>query len=130
MYLRAKFYIEIADKFFVLFLLSVPSCTPCKLELEMVTFVHIMYFPGAGTSNRRNDLASCQLEKRSPFRYFDMRGKKNPRWELRGMFVGVRGKKWATAPYEEDSPFINVFDNTERIGVNEDSPAILGNSIS
>ncbi|XP_070155338.1 tachykinins isoform X1 [Polyergus mexicanus] len=78
-----------------------------------------------GTSNRRNDLSSCQLEKRSPFRYFEMRGKKNPRWELRGMFVGVRGKKWATAPYEEDSPFISVFDNTERIGMDGDSPAIL-----
>ncbi|CAL1673535.1 unnamed protein product [Lasius platythorax] len=78
-----------------------------------------------GTSNRRNALASCQLEKRSPFRYFEMRGKKNPRWELRGMFVGVRGKKWATAPYEDDSPFISVFDNTERIGVDGDSPAIL-----
>ncbi|GAB1860217.1 Tachykinins [Camponotus japonicus] len=78
-----------------------------------------------GTNNRRNALASCQLEKRSPFRYFEMRGKKNPRWELRGMFVGVRGKKWATAPYEDDSPFISVFDNTERIGVDGDSPAIL-----
>jgi len=43
------------------------------------------------------------------------------------MFVGVRGKKWATAPYEDDSPFVNVFDNTERIGVDGDSPAALGN---
>lgn len=46
------------------------------------------------------------------------------------MFVGVRGKKWARAPYEDSSPFIRVFDNTERIGVDGDSPATLGNSIS
>lgn len=42
------------------------------------------------------------------------------------MFVGVRGKKWATAPYEDDSPFIR-FDNIERIDVDGDSPAALGN---
>lgn len=84
----------------------------------------------AGMGDRRHTLASCQVEKRSPFRYFEMRGKKNPRWELRGMFVGVRGKKWARAPYEDNSPFVRVFDNTERIGVDGDSPATLGNSIS
>ncbi|XP_011645520.1 tachykinins isoform X2 [Pogonomyrmex barbatus] len=78
-----------------------------------------------GISDRRHALASCQVEKRSPFRYFEMRGKKNPRWELRGMFVGVRGKKWAKAPYKDNSPFIKVFDNTERIGVDGDSPATL-----
>jgi len=43
------------------------------------------------------------------------------------MFVGVRGKKWARAPYEDTSPFIRVFDNTERIGVDGDLPATLGN---
>lgn len=129
MYLRAKLYIEIVDNFLFLFF-TFAHVTLCDFELEMVIFVHIVYFPRAGTNNRRNALASCQLEKRSPFRYFEMRGKKNPRWELRGMFVGVRGKKWATAPYEDDSPFISMFDNTERIGVDGDSPAILGNSIS
>jgi len=45
------------------------------------------------------------------------------------MFVGVRGKKWAQSPYEDSSPFIRVFDNTERIGVDGDLPATLGNSI-
>ncbi|XP_020709864.2 tachykinins isoform X2 [Athalia rosae] len=36
-----------------------------------------------------------QFEKRSPaFGFFGTRGKKNPRWEIRGKFVGVRGKKW------------------------------------
>ncbi|XP_012530226.1 tachykinins isoform X2 [Monomorium pharaonis] len=78
-----------------------------------------------GMGDRRHSLASCQVEKRSPFRYFEMRGKKNPRWELRGMFVGVRGKKWAKAPYEDNSPFIRLFDNIERIGVDGDSPATL-----
>ncbi|XP_011702407.1 PREDICTED: tachykinins isoform X1 [Wasmannia auropunctata] len=76
-----------------------------------------------GLIDRRRAL-ECQVEKRSPYRYFDMRGKKNP-WELRGLFVGVRGKKWARAPYEDSSPFIKVFDNTDRIGVDGDSPAIL-----
>jgi len=80
--------------------------------------------------NRRHILASCQVEKRSPFRYFEMRGKKNPRWELRGMFVGVRGKKWANAPYEDNSPFIRVLDNTERIGMDGDSPTTLGNRLA
>ncbi|XP_011347699.1 tachykinins isoform X1 [Ooceraea biroi] len=79
-----------------------------------------------GTGDRRNALALCQVEKRSPFRYFEMRGKKNPRWELRGMFVGVRGKKWAPAPYEDRSPFISVLDNTGRTGVVDgDSSAAL-----
>lgn len=84
----------------------------------------------AGTGGRRNALdASCQVEKRSPYRYFEMRGKKNPRWELRGMFVGVRGKKWAAAPYEDRSPFVSVFDNTGRTGVvDADSSSALGNS--
>ncbi|XP_070530399.1 tachykinins isoform X2 [Cardiocondyla obscurior] len=81
-----------------------------------------MGFQGMG--DRRHALASCQVEKRSPYRYFEMRGKKNPRWELRGMFVGVRGKKWARAPYEDYSPFVRVFDNTGRIGVDGDSPAL------
>lgn len=99
----------------------------CKFEFEMVTLAHVVFLR-AGMGDRRNDLASCQVEKRSPFRYFEMRGKKNPRWELRGKFVGVRGKKWA--PYEDDSPFINVFGhrNIERIGADGDS-ATLGNSI-
>ncbi|XP_012054892.1 PREDICTED: tachykinins [Atta cephalotes] len=83
-----------------------------------------------GMGNRRHILASCQVEKRSPFRYFEMRGKKNPRWELRGMFVGVRGKKWANAPYEDNSPFIRVLDNTERIGMDGDSPTTLGNRLA
>ncbi|KYM98394.1 hypothetical protein ALC62_10918 [Cyphomyrmex costatus] len=83
-----------------------------------------------GIGDRRHFLAACQVEKRSPFRYFEMRGKKNPRWELRGMFVGVRGKKWANAPYEDNSPFIRAFDNTERIGMDGDSPATLGNRLA
>ncbi|XP_076173461.1 tachykinin [Ptiloglossa arizonensis] len=44
-------------------------------------------------NDRRNELAGYEIEKRSPFRYFGVRGKKNPRWEFRGKFVGVRGKK-------------------------------------
>ncbi|XP_017794032.1 PREDICTED: tachykinins [Habropoda laboriosa] len=47
-------------------------------------------------SNRRNDLAAYEIEKRSPLRYLGVRGKKNPRWEFRGKFVGVRGKKSST----------------------------------
>ncbi|XP_016836900.1 tachykinins isoform X2 [Nasonia vitripennis] len=39
-----------------------------------------------------------RYEKRSPYRFFGTRGKKNPRWEMRGKFVGVRGKKWSLAP--------------------------------
>ena len=46
-----------------------------------------------GLSNRANNLAVYEIEKRSPFRYLGVRGKKNPRWEFRGKFVGVRGKK-------------------------------------
>ena len=42
--------------------------------------------------------AGGRYEKRSPYRFFGTRGKKNPRWELRGKFVGVRGKKWTAAP--------------------------------
>lgn len=38
------------------------------------------------------------MDKRSPYRFFGSRGKKNPRWELRGKFVGVRGKKWSQPP--------------------------------
>ncbi|XP_043250224.1 tachykinins [Colletes gigas] len=45
------------------------------------------------TNDRGNELAAYEIEKRSPFRYFGVRGKKNPRWEFRGKFVGVRGKK-------------------------------------
>lgn len=46
-----------------------------------------------GVNNRGNNLAVYEIEKRSPFRYLGVRGKKNPRWEFRGKFVGVRGKK-------------------------------------
>ena len=46
-----------------------------------------------GISNRGNELAAYEIDKRSPFRYLGVRGKKNPRWEFRGKFVGVRGKK-------------------------------------
>ncbi|XP_043528315.1 tachykinins isoform X1 [Frieseomelitta varia] len=42
------------------------------------------------------NLAVYEIEKRSPFRYLGVRGKKNPRWEFRGKFVGVRGKKAST----------------------------------
>ncbi|CAK9812136.1 hypothetical protein ANTPLA_LOCUS7304 [Anthophora plagiata] len=48
------------------------------------------------TSNGRNNLATYEIDKRSPFRYLGVRGKKNPRWEFRGKFVGVRGKKSST----------------------------------
>lgn len=46
-----------------------------------------------GISNRGNNLAAYEIEKRSPFGYLSVRDKKNPRWEFRGKFVGVRGKK-------------------------------------
>lgn len=45
------------------------------------------------TRNRGNNFPVYEVEKRSPFRYLGVRGKKNPRWEFRGKFVGVRGKK-------------------------------------
>lgn len=86
-------------------------------------------FPRAGIGDRRNGLTLCQVEKQLPFRYFEIRGKKNPQWGSRGKFVGVRGKKWATAPYEDSSSFMSVFDNIERIGMDADSSAILGNLI-
>ncbi|XP_035719118.1 tachykinins-like isoform X1 [Vespa mandarinia] len=69
------------------------------------------------TNDRRDGISSYQFEKRSPFRYFGIRGKKNPRWEIRGKFVGVRGKKWATAPYVDNGSLKNVFDNIKRIDV-------------
>lgn len=92
----------------------------------MYIFLH------AGIYDRGNGLAESMkynVEKRSP-RYSGIRGKKNPRWEIRGKFVGVRGKKWAASPYEDNSPFIRMFDNIERIGMKEDSSASIGNSIS
>ncbi|XP_015435134.1 PREDICTED: tachykinins [Dufourea novaeangliae] len=46
-----------------------------------------------GTNDRGNQVVAYEIEKRSPLRYLGVRGKKNPRWELRGKFVGVRGKK-------------------------------------
>ncbi|XP_017752255.1 PREDICTED: tachykinins isoform X2 [Eufriesea mexicana] len=49
-----------------------------------------------GISNRGNNLGMYEIEKRSPFRYLGIRGKKHPRWEFRGKFVGVRGKKSST----------------------------------
>ncbi|XP_014600043.1 PREDICTED: tachykinins isoform X1 [Polistes canadensis] len=68
------------------------------------------------TKDRRNGVSLYQFEKRSPYRYFGIRGKKNPRWEIRGKFVGVRGKKWATSPYEDNGNLNNnIFDNIKRI---------------
>ncbi|XP_012344213.1 tachykinins [Apis florea] len=46
--------------------------------------------------NRGDNIPIYEVEKRSPFRYLGVRGKKNPRWEFRGKFVGVRGKKSST----------------------------------
>ncbi|XP_076765301.1 tachykinin isoform X2 [Xylocopa sonorina] len=46
-----------------------------------------------GTNNQGKSLPVYKVEKRSPYRYLGARGKKNPRWEFRGKFVGVRGKK-------------------------------------
>ncbi|XP_017893260.1 tachykinins isoform X2 [Ceratina calcarata] len=54
-------------------------------------------YPGDGSSLTENDLVGFEIEKRSPFRYLGVRGKKNPRWEFRGKFVGVRGKKSSTS---------------------------------
>ncbi|XP_032685821.1 tachykinins-like isoform X3 [Odontomachus brunneus] len=78
-----------------------------------------------GKDDRRNSLVLCQVEKRMPFRYFEIRGKKNPQWGSRGKFVGVRGKKWATTPYEDGNLFVSIFDNIERIDIDGDSSAIL-----
>nr|KAF7423088.1 hypothetical protein H0235_008371 [Vespula pensylvanica] len=69
------------------------------------------------TNDRRDGILSYQFEKRSPYRYFGIRGKKNPQWEIRGKFVGVRGKKWAKAPYVDNGSLKNVFDNIKRIDV-------------
>ncbi|CAL7939317.1 unnamed protein product [Xylocopa violacea] len=46
-----------------------------------------------GINNQGKSLSVYKVEKRSPYRYLGARGKKNPRWEFRGKFVGVRGKK-------------------------------------
>lgn len=51
-------------------------------------------------SDRENELAAYEIDKRSPFRYLGARGKKNPRWEFRGKFVGVRGKKSSSGTVE------------------------------
>ncbi|XP_076396113.1 tachykinin isoform X1 [Megachile rotundata] len=51
-------------------------------------------------SDRENELAAYGIDKRSPFRYLGARGKKNPRWEFRGKFVGVRGKKSSSGTVE------------------------------
>lgn len=111
---------------FCSFLFTIPILY--NFNFKMVTLAHIV-FPRAGMGDRRNGLALYQVEKRLPFRYFEIRGKKYPQWGSWGKFVGVRGKKWATVPYEDDSSYVSVFDNIERIGMDEDSSAILGNSI-
>lgn len=68
----------------------------------------------------KKDEEPLQFEKRSPFGFFGTRGKKNPRWEIRGKFVGVRGKR--------DQIIANdLLDNIERIDSNTDLSPTLGN---
>ncbi|KAJ8664448.1 hypothetical protein QAD02_006110 [Eretmocerus hayati] len=50
---------------------------------------------GKRSINSYDEAESRPWQKRSVYRFFGSRGKKNPRWELRGKFVGVRGKKWS-----------------------------------
>lgn len=53
-----------------------------------------------------------------------MRGKKIPRWEMRGKFIGVRGKKWVSKNLNNsDKSLINSFDinNTNKRIINDDS---------
>lgn len=69
-----------------------------------------------------------QLDKRAQRGFFGMRGKKIPRWELRGKFVGVRGKKWASA--NAGNMMHNGFDNLERIGLKSSSTTQFGEPIN
>ncbi|XP_051159797.1 tachykinins isoform X1 [Leptopilina boulardi] len=68
-----------------------------------------------GPMRDREDSVPQNFEKRSPFWHFGSRGKKNPRWEFRGKFVGVRGKKWVPSSQEDESRLKNLFDNIERL---------------
>lgn len=74
----------------------------------------------------REDSVPQYFEKRSPFWHFGSRGKKNPRWEFRGKFVGVRGKKWAPSQQEDVSQLKKLFDNIERLNRLPGYTSVLG----
>lgn len=81
---------------------------------------------------KKSDDQPLQFEKRS-YGFFGTRGKKNPRWEIRGKFVGVRGKKWDPQPEllheEQDETLVNdLLDNIERIETKTDFSPTLGNA--
>ena len=67
------------------------NCATLKKDYDRVEILRTVLFE-TGVPNP----AVYEIEKRSPFRYLGVRGKKNPRWEFRGKFVGVRGKKAST----------------------------------
>lgn len=75
------------------------------------------------------------FDKRSSYGFFGMRGKKIPRWEIRGKFVGVRGKKWVSQNFDNtDKSVTNGFDkknnNNERIiGIKNENSSKFSKSI-
>ncbi|XP_033214153.1 tachykinins isoform X2 [Belonocnema kinseyi] len=78
-----------------------------------------------GSLRDRGESAPYYFKKLSPFRYFGIRGKKNPRWGIRGKFVGVRGKKWKASPYEDRIQLKKLFDNIERLNRLSGSSSVL-----
>ncbi|XP_023288016.1 tachykinins isoform X2 [Orussus abietinus] len=71
----------------------------------------------------KKDENPIEYEPFSPFTYFDSRGKKTPRFAIRGKFVAVRGKKWSEGSLFDQSE--NLLDNIGRTGVNTDSTTTL-----
>ncbi|XP_063989388.1 tachykinins isoform X2 [Diachasmimorpha longicaudata] len=60
--------------------------------------------------------------KRSGDETIDLREKKNPTWELRGKFIGVRGKRWSPESVGNNENMINeAIDHIERVELNNDS---------
>ncbi|XP_015108478.1 tachykinins [Diachasma alloeum] len=60
--------------------------------------------------------------KRSGDEPVQFREKKIPNWELRGKFIGVRGKRWSPESLGSNENMMNeVLDHIERIGLNNDS---------
>lgn len=75
----------------------------------------------------RMNVVPLRFDKRALFGYFDTRGKKVPRWEIRGKFVGVRGKKWSpTTNFEDGNALNNVYGSIEGIGAKTGSTTQLG----
>ncbi|XP_043279700.1 tachykinins isoform X1 [Venturia canescens] len=65
----------------------------------------------------RMNVAPLQFYKRSAYGYSGTRGKKIPRWEIRGKFVGVRGKRTKTNYEDTGNSLDHVHSNNERAGL-------------